>query len=127
MTACAVFLEGWNRSSFLGMAVVRRRNSQRKAECILIEWTRSNVLVLYRLPSVRMRCNTRRKEVSVLRTMPGDAYSCREATKGFMAFSTGFHAYTPRLFIFGIQKIQYSSELSVFTKGCLNFKLVNYP
>ena len=105
MTARAVFLEGWNRSAFLGMAVVRRRRKQqRKAECVLIEWTRSNVLVLYHLPSVRMRCNTIEKEVSVLRTMPGDAYSCRENTKGFMAFSTGFHAYTPKSFIFALQK-----------------------
>lgn len=36
--------------------------------------------------------------------MPGDACGCRENMKGFMAFSTEFHAYTPKLLIFGIQK-----------------------
>lgn len=103
MTARAVFLESWNGSTFLGMAVVRRKQ-QRRAECFLVEGSRSNVLVLYHLPSVRMRSNTREKEVPVLRTMPGGAYSCKENTKGFMAFSTGFHAYTPKAFIFGIEE-----------------------
>lgn len=102
MAAPAVFLEGGNRSAFLGMLIVRRRK-QRKAECMLIEWIRSDVLVLYQLPTARIRCNTREKEVPVLGTMHGDAYGCRENTKGFVALSTGFHAYTSKL-IFGIQK-----------------------
>jgi len=43
-----------------------------KKDAFFVEQTRSNVLVLYYLTSVRIRCNTREKEVPVLRAMPGD-------------------------------------------------------
>lgn len=58
VTTSTVFLEGWNTSAFLGVAAVRRKYN-RKAECLLIEQTKSNVWVLYHFPSVRMRCNAR--------------------------------------------------------------------
>lgn len=58
VTISAMFLEGWDTSAFFGMVVVRRKHN-RKAKCLLTEWTRSNVWVLYRFPSVRMRCYAR--------------------------------------------------------------------
>lgn len=66
---------------------------------------------------VRMRCNTRKKEILILKPMHDDAYSCRKNTEGFVALSSGFHAYTSKL-IFGMQK-KSSSEQSIFTRGVL--------
>lgn len=58
VTAYAVLLQGWSRFALLGIAFVMRVKQQKKA-------LKSDLDQVYHLPSVRIRCNTREKEVPV--------------------------------------------------------------